>query len=465
MELAKNILTTFQTWNQPNGTGEVWWGDLLFARQLAGRMQMNGVHLANWEVERELCEIALKDLELRRQKLAETMIRRFKNGESPYAVAVHFSVSEPTIFKWQQKACTEMAGFIQAQESALRNQRTPYLLASLPPSSYTRLFGADHLTEQIVQHFAPATPNWLLTLTGVGGIGKSALADAAARMLIANHHYAHMVWITYAPLTLDGRSPHPAALYEQVILALAALPHIAAQNQPGRERDLAVQAALKANPYLVVVDNVEEPDDLQHLLKQLPRFINPSHFLITSRARLSGDINAPILPIPPLSRPDSKALWRYEAGRTTLPGLDVVSEEHLDALFDRLGGNPLMIKVSVGLATQFALPDIIADLENQPTGVTDENFRRVFEQAWAALSPNARLVLQGMALISEEGTDLKHLAMINNLDEAATRAAIQELTRRSLLVVQGNLKNLTYGIHRLTSTFITANLLDWRDTT
>lgn len=463
VELKNHIYNTFRAWKQPGGTGEDWWSDLLFAQELAGSMRKAGLVTTGRKMEQELCEVALKDLEKRRSNWAEAMTRRFKQGQTIGDVAAHFNVTEPTIYNWQQWACRDMAAYILAQENALLENRTTRLIHSLPAKRYHKLFGVDLLTGQIIEQLTQSNPSWTLTLLGFGGIGKTALADVATRKMIKDQAFRFVVWIRYAPATLDGRSRTPGDLFEEVMLKIAAQPQIGGQNQPRPLRNRMVQAALKSAPYLVIIDNVEEPADLEYLLGELPRFTDPSRFLITSRARPAGANHVPMMFIPPLSRPDGKALWRYEAGLLSLNGVADVEDAYLDALYDRIGGNPLMIKVTVGLATQFDLPDIIADLEHQPTGLTDENFRRVYERAWTALSDNARLVLQSMAMISEEGTDLAHLAGISRLEESATRAAIQELTGRSLLEVQSNGDSKKYGVHRLTRTFINTDVIGWRD--
>jgi hypothetical protein len=50
---------------------------------------------------------------------------------------------------------------------------------------------------------------------------------------------------------------------------------------------------------------------------------------------------------------------------------------------------------------------------------------------------------------------------ISNLSDVVFWPAVRELFSRSLLEVQGNVRNRRYSIHRLTETFLRTEIIDW----
>src|SRR5947209_13487347 len=60
--------------------------------------------------------------------------------------------------------------------------------------------------EGILEALSPSTRAWIISLTGVGGIGKSELAIKAAHMVVERKLFTSVVWITAKDswLTYEG---------------------------------------------------------------------------------------------------------------------------------------------------------------------------------------------------------------------------------------------------------------------
>ncbi len=70
-------------------------------------------------------------------------------------------------------------------------------------------------------------------------------------------------------------------------------------------------------------------------------------------------------------------------------------------------------------------------------------------------------LLQAMPLVSGAGATADYLQEISGLSAGQLWPAIQELRKRSLLEVRGDIREKRYGIHRLTETFLRTEIIHW----
>jgi len=66
----------------------------------------------------------------------------------------------------------------------------------LPPPGYDQLFGVEPLRAQIAAQLTAPGPPWIVAVEGMGGIGKTALADISARRLMTTGRFAELAWIS-----------------------------------------------------------------------------------------------------------------------------------------------------------------------------------------------------------------------------------------------------------------------------
>src|SRR5262249_48614647 len=146
----------------------------------------------------------------------------------------------------------------------------------------------------------------LLTLTGVGGTGKTRLALAAAERLVAAYQGA--VWFVALADLSD------ASLIPSVILDTLRLP-----RSPQPEPLEQVVTFLSQQPALLVLDNFEHlieggAEIVQTLLERVPSLA----LLITSRQLLglSGERELAVAPLPTPNGPDTpEQLSLYDSVR------------------------------------------------------------------------------------------------------------------------------------------------------
>ncbi len=131
----------------------------------------------------------------------------------------------------------------------------------------------------------------LVTLTGIGGCGKTRLALRAAEDL-RDDFPSGVVWVDLAPLG------DPALVPQAVMIALGV------HEEPGRPGIEAVIERLGSKKALLVLDNCEHlPAACAHLTTRLLTSCPRLHIIATSRERLSV-ASEYVWAVPPLSLPE-----------------------------------------------------------------------------------------------------------------------------------------------------------------
>ncbi|GAB4162837.1 MAG: hypothetical protein Fur0021_37400 [Candidatus Promineifilaceae bacterium] len=131
-------------------------------------------------------------------------------------------------------------------------------------------------------------------------------------------------------------------------------------------------------------------------------------------------------------------------------------------IYEKVGGNPLALKLVVGLSHDFQTFDpVIADLTAAHLPDVAAMYHHIYWKAWRALSPDSRRLLEYMPLAADIGMLEEQMKGISGMDSANLLAAIHELIRRSLLEVRGTPSGRRYGIHPLTRSFLLTDIINW----
>ena len=400
---------------------------------------------------------------------AQLLRLRFADEMTAQVAANRLNVVEGTIYKWQRVAVEQLAETLWRLESEARSGQQKRLIARLPPATYTRLFGVDAHVDALTHHLLSPGPPWLTALESLGGLGKTALADAICRRLIGAGSVVDLAWVTaqQQQMSLVGviqPIERPALTSAELMQALAqqllaAHPDYATLSLQRKEERL--EQRLGSHPHLVVVDNLETVADLQALLTHLRTWANPTKFLLTTRRSLLGEADIYHFVLPELGQADALALLRYEAHLRNLPDVADACDNELCPVYDCVGGNPLALRLLVGQLHVYPLPAILADLRAAQGGAVTGLYTHIYQQAWQALSEQARHVLLAMPLISAEGGDLDLLAAISDLPPDELRDGLAQLVQRNLVDARGTLYERRYSIHSLTRTFLHEQVLRW----
>jgi predicted ATPase/DNA-binding SARP family transcriptional activator len=189
------------------------------------------------------------------------------------------------------------------------NQPLAEYVESNLPVPLTRFFGRQEELSYITS-LLESGKSRLITITGMGGSGKTRLSIEAASMVTEMFSGA-VYFVTLAEL---GRADQIGAEIARVV-CLA---------QPSNGALALVTEFLKRRKTLLILDNLEHVQDgalplIQHLLKRIPKLF----LIITSRAKLAlmGERE---IPLPPLQTPSDLLTAARQIDSQKLAALDIV---------------------------------------------------------------------------------------------------------------------------------------------
>ncbi|MEZ4663565.1 MAG: NB-ARC domain-containing protein [Caldilineaceae bacterium] len=421
-------------------------------------------------------QMALAEMQHLHKDEAHLLQMRYLEGLTAETTAYRLDMSTPNLNKKQRKALQMLCGLLWQKEQAARNARQVRFLNHLEAPTYDRLFGVEKLATRVLQLLTTPQSPWLIMLEGMGGIGKTALADAVMRRAIAQHHFAGYGWVSARQqrFHLAGAivpQTQPALTTVQLIEQLATqlvaasmsddsfmLPVIANAETLAR-----LNSILQAAPHLIVIDNLETLADLDALLPTLRRLANPTKFLLTSRASIYNETATYPFAIPELTEADALALVRHEATLRNQPDLAAASTAQLQPIYAAVGGNPLALRLIVGQTHIHSLPSILDDLRLARGEPVQNLYTYIYRQAWAALDERGQEVLLAMLHANPQGDALDFIADVSGMGSDDVRNALNYLVRLNLVDGRGGLNQRRYSIHALTRSFLQEQVLQWRD--
>lgn len=312
------------------------------------------------------------------------------------------------------------------------------------PEDLTSFVGRTRETAEVRRLLSTAR---LVTLTGVGGVGKTRLA-----LRVATHvrrAFRDGVWLAeLADLTNPALLPHTVA-------ELLGVRDQAAQS------DAAVLAAhLESRHLLLILDNGEHVlDECARLADTLLRGAPDVHILVTSRQAL-GIGGEHVFPVPPLSAPDPDeatgrpSLADYDAvtlfvdrARAVVPrfAVDDHNRETVVSLCRELDGIPLAIELAVARLAVLSPDDLLARLidrfrllttGNRTAAPRQQTLRALVDWSHDLCTPHERLLWARLAVFSGSFTlaAVEDVCTDDRLPRHVVLDALSGLIDKSLLL-------------------------------
>lgn len=306
-------------------------------------------------------------------------------------------------------------------------------------------------TREVERTFlALSQPSAIVSIEGLGGMGKTAIAQEVAWQVVDRSssvaralEIEGVVWVAdhQGDLRLD-------ALLDAIASALE-LPYLLTLG-PGQKHE-KVLGELARHRYLLVIDNYDTVCDpaIDRLLGEVPPTCN---VILTTRESYERDAWA--VPVKGLDRSAALGLVHQQGDRLDAPALSRMTAEEFEELYAATGGNPQAIRLAVShlrLAT-------VGDAVKVFRGATEEIFYEIFHHSWFEVLLNddyARRVLMVMSLHSgrvarealEAGADVHDRSLTN---------AITRLIEFSLLDSSASRGSPTpdFEVHTLTASFV-----------
>ncbi|MEZ4706772.1 MAG: NB-ARC domain-containing protein [Caldilineaceae bacterium] len=462
-QLRQHIYEVLQQWSQLRETTVL---DYLCLVEFALQHKSTESH----PVHTVICA-ALKELEKKNSDAAQVLRLRFIGGMNLQKVGEKLSSSIATVSRRQRDGLNELVNILHRQEMRVRKNQQAALLARLGPKPYSRLFGVEQHISAIIQLLSAERHPRLIAIEGIGGIGKTALADALMRRAIEHGMFDCYGWTSIQPRQLGpgGKiltiSPKPVQTADEVLLALVTQLNPDAPLPPPDRVIPFLKEQLRRAAHLIVIDNLETLQDRDALLPQLEKLVDPSIFVLTARESLFDVDQVYPYRIGQLEAVDALKLIRYEAAANNLPLVAASSDAQLMPIIDTVGGNPLAIKLVVGQLHLFPL-QVVVDALAHAQGTSIENlYTFIYRRAWDSLDEITQSVFLATLLLPIEGADFEFLRTTTNAETPDLLNALNTLVVLNLVDRHhyDDLNKSRYSIHSLTHTFLTTDILDkWK---
>jgi hypothetical protein len=342
---------------------------------------------------------------------------------------------------------------------------------AIPRPAIPRLFGVGQYLDAVCSALEDdsSAAAAVVCIEGVGGIGKTAVAEATLQRLLKSSAFEQVAWYEVRPGDFENRRSDDS---RKRLLELEALvSSIASQlelwtvaTSASRNRIAELAHALRRKRAVIVVDNIETIEDLQPLaeLFRYATSFRPSRLLITTRVSVGSEAVRALGVAPPvfqqqiaeLDEEHSIALLRHEAAIRNFQEVTSADAATLGALYRVVGGNPQALRLCLGLLRNRPIEVVCRELEGQAGGPAEALFAFIYGTAWAMLTEDARILLSSMPMFSADGADWARLDAVTEMSVERLTEAVELLTSMSLVVVKGNLESRRYSIHRLTEQFL-----------
>jgi tetratricopeptide (TPR) repeat protein len=233
------------------------------------------------------------------------------------------------------------------------DETTLQIRHNLPRRPYEQFVGREQELADLRRFLSPRHRVGVVCLSGVAGVGKTALALEIAHRFRETHaslppdeRFEAIVWVTakraeLLPMGVTARRPTFSDL-DGLYRALAEVLDLPAITRAatGEAQDIVVARALTEHRALLALDNLEDVDDpvLMVFLRDLPA---PSKAIVTTRHRV--DVAVPI-PLRALNETAARELIHAECQRHRI----TLTDGQSDKLLQRTGGLPLAIVRTLG---------------------------------------------------------------------------------------------------------------------
>lgn len=275
----------------------------------------------------------------------------------------------------------------------------------------------------------------VVTISGAGGVGKSALALKVCIEIVESSKYDfdYVVWLTakenrLSHFGIEDIEPSIRSFedfLDEIIDVCGFQEYLESDNIEDKEEVLNFVLS-ETKKTLIIVDNLETISDERIINFIIDAPINVK-FLITSRKGL-GQIERRC-EIFQLKERDASVLFRRIANEKGLSSLAKLSDKIIKKYVNRVSCYPLVIKWVIGQAAMGKdINKIVSKINSESSDIS----RFCFEQIFSELSENCKLVLFSLSCFEEPPTQsvLQHAS---GLDDVTFEDSLQELILVSLV--------------------------------
>lgn len=459
--LHNEISTTLAAWNRPGEPPAPTLSQLHLVRQSLSATETDS-EIIRMVIHKVLLNVIEEKLHQLDEKQAQAIIYRHVQNETANGTQLKLGMSSRfQVNRVRKEGIINLTKLLIQEERHVQQKAVVQLKAALGEPSYRTLFGVEEAYELLWEALNDESETRPLIITGMGGIGKTALVHNVLSEYVTTMacHKVVNLYVETGEWTT-----------RQLLNRLAGALHLPAGQQPSNELEFSISQQLATLPHLIWLDNFES--DVSHLLPLLNRLAEKSRLILTAREQPKSEGQFYHQALSPLSKTDTLALIRHVAAGAKIAGkkqgvseLVTASDAQLTPIYDLVGGNPLACKLIVGLTRSNTVKEILADLQSSAKlHDVEQLYRRIYWRVWRSLQPIEKQVFQAMALVSgtSGASAVTIQAFVPNLELSQVKNALAVLIQRSLVEkVSGSVwdEALNYTVHALSRAFLNTQLI------
>ena len=304
-----------------------------------------------------------------------------------------------------------------------------------------------HQIQKVPHHATVGAPPSVVTIDGMAGVGKTALAIQAAHAFGRQHYDLRLL------LDLRTYSPEgpPVDQGTALLRLLMASGLAAAQVPEGLEHRQALWKARSAGRRaLLILDDANDSSQVRGLLPTGPGCLT----LVTSRRRLTGLDQTHVVPLDPPTEADATRLFTQAIGDDR----HLAEPAAVEQVVSSCGNLPLALRIAAArlrhrrnwtigqLASRLAGARILDELRTD-----DRSVATAIDQSYQRLSRVQREVVQRLATLGAEQFDAAMASSVSELSQPLAEQLLEDLVDVHLLLQDGPLR---YRMHVLVRAFL-----------
>jgi predicted ATPase len=323
---------------------------------------------------------------------------------------------------------TTPVGLFQVRGPGLREDFPPLRALDTNPgnlrSATTSLIGRESDVAEITD---VVRAHRLVTLTGVGGVGKTRLALEAARQM--SDESPDGVWLFELAAVTD-----PAAIPDAVAAVLGIT------QQPGMTLSQSIAMALEGRVRLLLFDNCEHVlDAAAALIEAILEKSATTRILVTSRESL-GIADEQVWRVPSLDTDTAVGLFA-ERARSVAQEFSPDDTAAISEICDRLDGIPLAVELAASRMASMTAGEVRDRLDHRFRLLVGsrrglerhQTLRHAVQWSYDLLDDDEKALLETSAIFAGGFTLESVCAVSGSDDDFATLDLLDTLVRKSLL--------------------------------